>query len=279
MVRFVEDRDLAINFRNLRLLESVSSPIQKIELFEHPKLGRILVLDDEVHHVERWQALYHEPLIHLPCAFVPEVRNVLVLGGGSLFAASEALRYPTLVRCTLVDHDPSVLEVMSRHYAHARAVVEDRRFCYVTSDAIDFLKSTRHTYDLVVNDGFDSVQTTVETANSVFELMAGRRTPDGVCADVIYRDIFERQYTTRTLLALRTMKSAYSLVIVPEYPGVLHLLACWGSELVSQELRAPINRYQKQWIAKKSAMPALQFYNPEFISFYLYLPPYLKNIG
>jgi spermidine synthase len=278
MVRFAENRDLAINFRGLRHRVSVRSPVQRINLFEHPKLGKILVLGGEVHHVEKWQCLYHEPLIHVPCAFIPKVRNALILGGGSLFAAAEILKYPTIGRCTLVDHDPLVLKIMTRHYSHAAAVMNDQRFHYIASDAISFLETTDDKYDLVVNDGYDTVRATKESGRSVFGLMTKHRSAYGVCADVIYRNILDRGYMAATRLGLRSAKSAFSLITVPEYPGVLHMLACWGGDTISQRLRTPINHCQKKWIARKSLMPNLQFYNPRFLSFYLYLPPYLSTV-
>ena len=273
---FAEDRDLAISFRNLRLCESIKSSIQKTELFEHPSLGKVLIIDGEVQHVERWQSLYHEPLIHVASAFIPEVRDVLVLGGGSLFAASEVLRYPTVKRCTLVDHDPTVLELMVRHYPHAAAVAQDSRFDYVGRNAINFLRTANGKYDLLVNDCFDSLRASDDCGQSVFGLMSERLSKRGVCADPVYRHVFDRSYNARTRQALQGFKYALSLITVPEYPGVLHLLACWGNR-VSQNLRVPINHWQKTWIAKKSAMPKLEFYDPKFLSFHLYLPPYLQS--
>jgi spermidine synthase len=278
MGRFAENRDLAISFRGIRRLETPKSSVQKIDLFEHPKLGKILVLGDEVQHVEKWQSLYHEPLVHVPSAFVPELEHALILGGGSLFAAREVLRYPTVIRCTLVDHDPTVLDAMTRHYAHAAAVVKDPRFSYVQRDAVEFLSKNEANYDLVLNDCFDSLGITVPSEGSAFSLMDRRISSQGVCADVIYRDLLDNSYRVQAYSALRSVNHAFSLITVPEYPGILHLLACWGSDRVSQCLRRPVNACQRGWIADKATQPLLQFYNPEFLSFYLYLPPYLQNL-
>src|ERR1041385_5560414 len=110
MPSYIELADLAVSFQGLELVEAHSEPPQKIELWRHPTLGKILVIDGEVQHVEEWQPLYHEPLVHLPSAFVPEIREALILGGGSLFAAAEVLRYTTIQRCILVDHDPRIIE-------------------------------------------------------------------------------------------------------------------------------------------------------------------------
>jgi spermidine synthase len=274
MVRFCEDRDLAINLRNLRRLAAIESAVQKIELFQHPSLGKILKIDGEIQHVERWQALYHEPLVHLPSTFVPEIKEVLVLGGGSLFAAFEVLRYSSVTKCTLVDHDPAVIELMVKHYPHAAAVIKSPRFSYVQQNAISFLRTSNDTYDLVLNDCFDSLSVSAAIKQSVFQLMSDRLARGGVCADPIYRHIFENSYIARTHAALKGKRRAYSLIAIPEYPGVMHVLACWGGSRVSQSLRTPINRVQRIWQRRKPK-PPLEFYDPRFLSFYLYLPPYL----
>jgi len=277
MSAFAEDRDLAIQFRDLRLCEFVQSAVQNIELFEHPILGKVLAINGEVQHVERWQSLYHEPLIHLASSFIPEVRDVLVLGGGSLFAASEVLRYPTVTRCTLVDHDPDVLDLMVRHYAHAVAVAGDSRFTFINRNAVEFLQTADDKYDLVVNDCFDTLRATVESGQPVFDLMSKRLSREGVCSDPVYRHVFEQSYSAWTLNELQKVNYALSLVTIPEYPGVLHLLACWGSNRISQNLHAPINEWQKRWATRKEERPKLEFYDPRFLPFYLYLPPYLQK--
>ena len=202
MSAFQEDNDLAISFRNLRQIESFKSAVQKIELFQHPLLGKILTINGELQHVENWQALYHEPLIYIPSAFVTELRDVLILGGGSLFAAAEVFRYDTVRRCTLVDHDPAVLDLMARHYPHAKKVMKEPRFTYIEQNATDFLSRARNKYDLLVNDCFDSVRVSEELGSSVFRLMTSRLTSQGVCADPIYRHVFESYHGVRTRIAL-----------------------------------------------------------------------------
>lgn len=274
MEAFGEDRDLALNLRDLELLDSCDGPPQDVRLFRHPQLGRVLVINKEIQHVESWQALYHEPLVHLPASFVPTIREGLILGGGSLFAARELLRYPSLRRCVLVDHDPRVIEMMRRHYRHARAVLEDARFEFQMHDVTEFLKSSSNRFDILINDSVD-LFTESSARKQLVQLMKSRICEDGVCADIIYRHLLESEYISGACTALKSVQpTAYSLIVVPEYPGVLHLLAVWGNRHVNQQATKPRNLIQKQWIDRKGR-PALQFYNPEFMRFYLYLPPYV----
>ncbi|MGJ4998808.1 hypothetical protein ACQR0Z_30585 [Bradyrhizobium sp. HKCCYLS3077] len=277
MSSFRERVDLAVNFTNLERIEAIESHVQRIELYRHNNLGKILVINKEVQHVERWSSLYHEALVHIPSAFIREVRNVLILGGGSLFAASQALLYPTVRRCTLIDHDPAVLDLMARHYGHARAVMNDARFTHVNDDALEYLIRSEEKYDLVINDCFDVLAEFRRSSASPFKLMMDHVSPQGACADVIYRHIFEERHREETLTELSHLGSyALSLIAVPEYPGVLHLLACWGGKHISQELRTTRNLVQRSW-RRPGSNAALEYYNPQFLPHYLYLPPYLRR--
>jgi spermidine synthase len=276
MEAFAEDRDLALNLRDLELLDSCDGPPQDVRLFRHPQLGRVLVINKEIQHVESWQALYHEPLVHLPASFVPTIRDGLILGGGSLFAAHELLKYPSLRRCVLVDHDPRVIEMMRHHYPHARAVLEDGRFEFAMHDITEFLKSSSDRFDILINDSVD-LFTESSARKKLVELMKSRIYEDGVCADIIYRHLLESDYIRGACKSLKSVQpTAYSLIVVPEYPGVLHLLAVWGNRHVNQQATKTRNLIQQQWIDGKGR-PALQFYNPGFMRFYLYLPPYVST--
>lgn len=277
MSSFHESVDLATRFLNLEVIEICESEVQRIALYRHPSLGKMLVINDEVQHVEQWSALYHEPLVHLPTAFIRKLQNVLILGGGSLFAAAQVFLYSTVKRCTLVDHDPDVLAIMARHYPHAKAVLDEERFVFIKDDAINYLKSCDQKYDLVLNDCFDGVSEMVSIGCSPFQLMAERLTIHGVCADLIYRHVFERDHNAATLSELRRLGSyALSLVAVPEYPGVMHILACWGGKHVTQDLRKTRNLVQRIWI-DRFKKPPFEFFNPRFLAHHLYLPPYLMR--
>lgn len=245
MSAFAEDRDLSVQFRHLRLLETLRSPVQRIQLFEHPSLGKVLVINDEVQHVESWQALYHEPLVHLACAFVPDVHNALVLGGGSLFAAAEILRYPTIECCTLVDHDQSVLEMVARHYKHASRTIADKRFKFVNRKAVEFLEAENGKYDLVVNDCFDTLAATQQSGRSVFKLLHRRLSEDGVCSDPVYRHVFEARYAQETRKALRDTNHALSLITVPEYQG------CFTSSFFLEPPGSPRDKSFQSIVGKK----------------------------
>lgn len=277
---FYEHEPVSLYLDNLTQIEEIQSPYQHIQMMNHPWLGKILVINGEIQHIEKYQALYHEMLIHLPAAFVPELSSVLVLGGGSLFAAYEVLKYPSVKKVILCDYDRRVLELMKRHYPHAKAVLKDARFQYIESEGIDFITKENGFYDLVVNDCFNLASKSKDIACSMFSLLSNRCTQTGVCVDIIYRHIFDKQITVDTLRYLRSQSHlALSLVTVPEYPGILHLETIWAphNSLLSQKLKVPINIFQQEVATQQKASP-FQYFSPQNLPFYLYLPPYIKEM-
>lgn len=216
--------------------------------------------------------------MHLPAAFIPNVNTVLILGGGSLFAAYEALKYPTLKCVVLCDYGHSVLELMAKHYPHARHVIQDKRFHYVENDVREFIKKTDNKYDLIINDCFNLAYESSQHGVSYFKALSNLYSNIGVCVDIIYRHIFDKKTTIDTLLYMKHEKAiALSLVAVPEYPGILHMETIWGnSPYIAQDAKITSNLFHKNVLS--GAESPFRFFSPEHIPFYLYLPPYIKEM-
>ena len=74
--------DVKLSIRVNRQLYSVQSDYQRIDVFDTKEFGRVLTLDGYVMLTERDEFDFHEMLVHLPMAVHPNVRKVLIIGGG-----------------------------------------------------------------------------------------------------------------------------------------------------------------------------------------------------
>ncbi len=281
MSQIREEGSVSLFLSELSPIEKLSSKAnKKIELYIHKELGKVLVINDEIQHVEAWASLYHEIIVHLPCLYIKNVKTALILGGGSLYAAREILKYDSVEEVTLVDFDVEVLGLVKRHYLHAQEAIEDKRLKIITKEAFQYVKNCDSKFDLILNDSIDLFNHSKKfVSKNVFKLLASRLTNNGICSDVIYRHIFEKVTTLKTVKYLKgNFNSAFSLITIPEYPGVLHLLTLWGkNKNLSQDNKITHNRIQKVWISNLKTNPC-EVYNPSFLPFYLYLPPYLKKV-
>jgi spermidine synthase len=273
-VEFHEDANVSLYLSDLSAVCEFDSMRQRVGLYEHPLLGKVLILNGEIHHIESYQHLYHEPLVHLPLAFLEEPRSCLIIGGGSLFAAFEVLKYPTIEKVVLCDFDHTVLDLMFHTYEHAKKVKTDNRFHYIEEDAISFIDSLNDKFDLVINDCFNLAE--ISTSVSMYDKLNSLCTPYGICADVIYRHIFDRVTTQESLRLINSkMNLALSLTVIPEYPGILHILTIWGKNPnISQTQTKTINLFQLD----KSNKHNFKVFVPDHIPYYLYLPPYIKGM-
>jgi len=273
-MEFHEDINVSLYLSDLSPICDFESIRQRIALYEHPLLGKVLILNGEIHHIENYQHLYHEPLVHLPLAFIEEPKNCLIIGGGSLFAAFEVLKYPTIEKVVLCDFDHTVLDLMINTYEHAQKVKTDSRFHYVEEDALLFIDSITDKFDLVINDCFNLAE--ISTSVSMYDKLSSLCTSHGVCADVIYRHIFDKVTSQKSLQLLNAKTNlALSLTVIPEYPGILHILTIWGKNPnISQSQTKTINLFQLDESNKHN----FKVFVPDHIPYYLYLPPYIKEI-
>lgn len=273
-----ENESVSLHLSNLTLLDDIESRVQKIQIYQHPELGKVLVINNEIHNVEKWAPLYHESIVNIPMMFIYRPQTVLILGGGDLFAAEIALSYPSVKKVVVCDYDPEVIRLTSKHYTHAKAVLEDTKISIVYQDARTFLRDCHENFDLIVDDCFNLVDDFPQE-DAVFDALYRLLTPNiGVCSSLMYRHVFERHTLGKTINSLLSHhKTVLSMVTVPEYLGVLHLLTMWGK---SNYLSQSMTNSKNQWHIKseKDSRPCGQYFDSKYCNYYLYLPNYIKNI-
>ena len=76
---------------------------QRIDLYTSPEFGKVLVLDGSILLTEKDEFIYHEMIAHVPMAVHPNVRRVLIIGGGDGGTLREICRYPEIERIDLVE--------------------------------------------------------------------------------------------------------------------------------------------------------------------------------
>ena len=94
-----------------RQLHSVKSDYQRIDVFDSPEFGRFLTLDGSVIFSEQDCFIYNEMVVHVPMAVHPDVRKVLIIGGGDGGVAKELLHYDSVECIDIVEQDSTFVEV------------------------------------------------------------------------------------------------------------------------------------------------------------------------
>ena len=63
-------------------LFSGESDYQRIDVFQSPEFGKFLTLNGSVIFSEQDCFIYNEMVVHVPMSVHPDVKNVLIIGGG-----------------------------------------------------------------------------------------------------------------------------------------------------------------------------------------------------
>ena len=138
------------------LLEK-QTQIQKVQIFETPVFGKVLVLDNAIQITERDNHIYHEMLVHVPMFAHGDVKDVLIVGGGDGGCLREALKHP-VDSVTMVEIDSEVVELSRRFFpAVSGGAFLDDRADVLIDDAYRYLAEERRRFDLILIDSTDPV--------------------------------------------------------------------------------------------------------------------------
>ena len=136
------------------------SRFQQIRIFDTVANGRVLVLDDIVQITTRDESAYAEMLVHVPLFEHGKAERVMIVGGGDLSIADEALKHRAVKEVVLVDIDGRVVELCRKHFAGInRRAFADRRLKIEIADAFEYLGrgEAEARFDLIVADRPDPV--------------------------------------------------------------------------------------------------------------------------
>lgn len=147
--------NVKLSIRVDKQLFSDNSDFQRIDVFDSPEFGRFLVLDGYMMLTEKDEFIYHEMITHVPMAVHPNVKNVLIIGGGDGGAVRELVRYDDIERIDLVDIDRMVTEVCLRYLPFTACGLSDERVHTYFEDGLKFIRSKKNEYDLIIVDSTD----------------------------------------------------------------------------------------------------------------------------
>lgn len=138
-----------------RQLYSSQSEFQRIDVFESPEFGRILVLDGYLMMTEKDEFIYHEMITHVPMAVHPNVKSVLVIGAGDGGVIRELTRYPEIEHIDMVEIDEEVVEVSKKYLPQTACAFDDPRLHIFYEDGLKYIRSAHDKYDLIIVDSTD----------------------------------------------------------------------------------------------------------------------------
>jgi spermidine synthase len=136
-------------------LYSSQSDFQRIDIFESKEFGRFLTLDGYMMLTEKDEFIYHEMMVHVPMSVHPNVKKVLVIGGGDGGTVRELSRYDYIESIDLVEIDEEVVEACKKYLGQTACGFEDKRVKVYYDDGLKFVRKYVNEYDLILVDSTD----------------------------------------------------------------------------------------------------------------------------
>ena len=131
------------------------SEYQKIDVFDSPEFGRVLTSNGSVIFTDQEEFVYDEMVVHVPMAVHPNVKRVLVLGGGDGGVARELAHYNEIEIIDVVEPDKMFVDVSRKFFPNNAVGLDDVRVRIHYEDGLRFLRKCSDQYDLIINDATD----------------------------------------------------------------------------------------------------------------------------
>lgn len=147
--------NVKMSIRVDRQLFSDESEFQRIDVFESPEFGRFLTLDGNVIFSEADAFIYNEMVTHVPMSVHPNVKRVLIIGGGDGGVAREFTLYPEIEEIDVVEPDEVFIKACREFFPDTSKGFEDPRVNVINKDGLPFLRGRRADYDIIINDSTD----------------------------------------------------------------------------------------------------------------------------
>lgn len=252
------------------VIHTEKTPYQELSIVKTIEWGTTLVLDGNVQTTEKDEFMYHEMMAHIAMNSKPNVKRVLIVGGGDGGVAKELLKYDRIQEIDLVEIDERVVINSQKYFPVFKAAFDDPRLKLTITDAIEYVKTSDKEYDLVIIDSSDPIGPAIGLYSLEFYQNINRiLAQDGMMvaqseSPIFYQDIFQSVY--RNIQEVYPIAKVY-LGSVPTY-----VAGPWSFTVGSK-------KYDPAQISGDSPdLSELKYYNRETHMAAFCLPPYIKKL-
>jgi len=138
-------------------LYSEKTKFQQMDFYDSFELGKFFTLDGIMMANEKDEFIYHEMIIHTPMSVHPDVKRVLVIGGGDGGSVRELTKYPSIQSIDMVEIDERVVLGCQSYFPITTTGFKDPRVHFYFEDGLAFVRDSQKTYDLIIVDSTDPV--------------------------------------------------------------------------------------------------------------------------
>ncbi|HAS91477.1 MAG TPA: spermidine synthase [Clostridiales bacterium] len=258
-----------------RHIVSVKSDFQKIDVFDTPEFGRVLVIDDYIMLTEKDEFIYHEMIAHVPMAVNPNIKKVLVIGAGDGGTVRELTRYNSLEGIDMVEIDRKVVEICKEFIPKTASKLDDKRVNLYFEDGLKFVKTKKNEYDLIIVDSTDPIGPGVE----LFTLEFYENCFDALVDDGILVNQHESPYYPKDAKTMqkihKKIKSVFPIATVYQAHIPTYGSGHWLFGFASKKYNPVKDLNEELW---NSLNLETNYYNTDLHKGSFYIPNYVKRM-
>ncbi len=263
-----------------KILVDERSRYQAIKIFDTHGNGRVMMLDNIVQITTRDESAYAEMLTHLPLLEHGKAERVMIVGGGDLSIADEALKHRAIREVVLVDIDERVVALCRKHFSEINAkAFKDKRLQIEIADAFEYLgrPEAKSRFDLIIADRPDPVGPgTALFGENFYDRVKRALRPGGFATFQTGVPYYQPAEITEALGELNRCfpKAGVYLTVVPTYVGGFMALA-WAGKGKRLGTPAGIKAAARRYRAMKLKT---DYYNPSIHAASFALPEWIKRL-
>jgi spermidine synthase len=256
------------------------SPYQNVKFFDTKRNGRVMTLDNIVQITTRDESAYSEMLTHLPMFEHGRVKSVLIVGGGDIAIAEEALKHKGVEEVVMAEIDPVVVEKSKEYLSELNAAaVADKRLTIEIIDAFEYLarKTSKGRFDLIVADRPDPVgPAEILFADKFYKRILAALKPGGFAVFQTGVPFYQPEEMTDTLKQMGRIfpRCGTYLSVVPSYVGGFMALT-WVS--TGKRLGDPKKAKEIETAFRKSKVKT-DYYTPAIHQAAFALPAWIARL-
>ena len=256
-------------------IESIQSNYQKIDIFETPEFGKVLVIDGYVMLTEKDEFIYHEMITHVPMAVNMNIKNVLVIGAGDGGTVRELTRYSSVENIDMVEIDKQVVEICKKHIPQTASKLNDKRVKLYFEDGLKFVKTKRNEYDLIIVDSTDPIGPGAELFTMEFyENCFNALVDDGILVNQ-HESPYYKEDAEAMQNAHKKIKNIFPIARVYQAHIPTYGSGHWLFGYASKKYDPIRNLNEDLWNSLKLST---NYYNTNLHKGSFYIPNYVKNM-
>lgn len=257
-----------------RMVESIDSPFQRIDVIETKEFGKALVLYGSLMVAEGDTGAYNEMISHVPLFVHADPKRILVIGGGDGGCITNILLHPEVEKCTMCEIDKMVVETAKRHFPKLSRGFDDPRLNLVFEDGKKYLTETDQKFDIIILDLSDPIGPAADLFQKQFhQNVFDRLNDNGIMVAQSESPLFNPK-TVRQMYA--NLKDIFPIVkmytcFMPIYPS-----SYWSFAFCSKEYD-PIDDFNAKRY-DKADLSSCTYYNKEIHMGSFALPKYVAEL-